>query len=192
VAESELLTWVARLAAGLDGAGVAHALAGGLALAVHAHARATVDIDIVVAADAESIERARIACADLGVLQTRRAIVAFKRLSMVRMVVPPAAGPEPIAVDLLLAPAALPVLARARRHTLGKQRIPVVSPEDLVLLKMLRASDQDVVDVRAIAAERALDTPYLERTARALGVLMRLRRALPLVTPAAARRSPRR
>jgi len=178
VAEPELLRWVARLAATLERAEVRHALAGGLALALHGQPRATVDIDLVVAPDPTSIERARTACASLGILQTRRAIVAFKRLSMVRMLVPPSAGPEPIAVDLLLAPAALPVLERARRHALGKQRIAVVSPEDLVLLKLLRASDQDVVDIRAVAAERALDRAYLEQRARALGVLTRLRRAL--------------
>ena len=178
MAEPELLHWVAALGSALDDAGVQHALAGGLALALHGQPRATVDIDLVIAPDADTIARARDACAALGILQTRRRVVAFKRVSMVRMIVPPSAGPEPIAVDLFLAPSALPVLERAQRHALGKRRIAVVSPEDLVLLKLLRASDQDVVDIRSIAAERSLDRAYLEQRARALGVLTRLRRAL--------------
>lgn len=45
-------------------------------------------------------------------------------------------------------------------------------------MKLMRLSDQDVADIRTLAARNRLDRRYLERQARALRLLTPLRRAL--------------
>jgi hypothetical protein len=176
--ESSLLAWVVRVAEALARAEVPHALAGGLALAVHGHPRATTDVDFVIAEDPAAIARARAALEAQGILQTRRPIIAFKRISMLRVIAAPESSPEPISIDLLIAPRALDVLARASSIAAGDSEVSVVSPEDLVLLKLLRASDQDILDIRALASDHALDRAYLARAAKALRITARLTRAL--------------
>ena len=137
MAETELLGWVVRLAEAMREAKIPHALAGGLALAVHGHPRATTDIDFVITADAEAIARARIALAELGILQTRRPLVKFRRISMLRVTAAPDSLREPISIDLLVPPEAMDQLfARIEDVTVGATAIAVVSREDLVLLKL--------------------------------------------------------
>lgn len=157
MAETELLGWVVRLAEALREAKIPHALAGGLALAVHGHPRATTDIDFVITADPEAIARARLVLAKLGILQTRRPIVKFRRIAMLRVTAAPELR-EPISIDLLVPPDAMDQLfARIEEVPVEATAIAVVSREDLVLLKLLRASDQDVLDIRALASKHPLD-----------------------------------
>lgn len=177
--EPDLLAWIVRLADALRRADVPHALAGGLALAVHGHPRATTDIDFVITSDAEAIARARKVLAELGILQTRRPIVKFQRISLLRVSAMPESMPEPIGIDFLVAPDELAALDRASAMLVLGSDVAVVSPEDLILLKLLRASDQDLVDIRVLAEKRALDRAYLARVARALKITPRLRKALP-------------
>lgn len=175
--DDTLLGWTARLHRGLRGAGVPHALAGGLALAIWARPRATIDIDLVIAADPDAVAATRAACAEAGLLQTRRRVTRFKRVSMLRMAVPPTRTRETIAVDLLLPPddLATPLLRRAvGRRVLGAT-VPVATAEDIVLLKLLRMSEQDRADIRAIRDEQRLDRGYLLRRAKQLRILTRLR-----------------
>jgi hypothetical protein len=107
-------------------------------------------------------------------------VVAFKRISLLRMVAAPP-DVEPISIDFLLLPPTFEgsVLGRAQRVAIRARSTPVVSPEDLVILKLLRSSAQDLADIQALEAEVALDRRYLLRQAKALRVVTRLRRALP-------------
>jgi hypothetical protein len=175
--ERSLLEWVASVSQALSGARVGHALAGGLAVAVWARPRATVDMDLVVPTDEESITRAREALAAAGLIQTRRKAVQFKRMGLLRLAIPPANGRETIVVDLLLLQPdlAAEVLGRAEARRVAGVDIPVASAEDTILLKLLRLSDQDRADIKAIAAETSLDRRYLRRWAEKLRVLSRLR-----------------
>jgi hypothetical protein len=175
--ERSLLDWVALVSRSLSAAGVGHALAGGLAVAVWARPRATVDMDIVVPTDEASIARAREALASAGLIQTRRRIAQFKRIGLLRLAIPPETGRETIVVDLLVLQADLAdeVLARATSRQVAGVEIPVASAEDTVLMKLLRLSDQDRADIKAIAAETSLDRRYLRRWAEKLRVLSRLR-----------------
>lgn len=178
--EPDLLAWVVRLAEALRTAGVPHALAGGLALAVHGQPRATTDIDFVITSDPDAIARARKVLADLGILQTRRPIVRFQQISLLRVIAAPASSPEPIAIGFIVPPPELDaVLDRAVVMPVMATEVAVVSPEDLVLLKLLRSSAQDLVDIAAMAANHPLDRAYLARLARALRITPRLRKALP-------------
>lgn len=192
MADADLIAWILRLSRALREAGVRHAIAGGLAVAAHGHARATTDIDLVIDAGAEAVKRAREAAASIGALQTRRAIVRFKRVALLRVLIAPDDSPEPIPVDLLLPPAELPALFdRARVAKLRDGAAPIVSVEDLILLKLFRASPTDLADIRALAAANALDRAYLDRTARALRITARLNTALSRASSSSRARSTR-
>lgn len=179
--DDPLLDWLGRLAGAFERHDVPYAFAGGLALAPYGAARATVDIDVVIAADPTIVARAREAAADAGLTQTNRRIASFKRISLLRMVAIGNAPGEPIAVDLLLVPGALEssVLKRTRAIPIGAVDAAFASPEDIVLLKLLRLTDQDMVDIRTLARRNPLDRRYLDRQARTLRILSRLQRALP-------------
>lgn len=75
---SSLLAWLERLVGSLAAHDVPYAIAGGLALAAWDCPRATTDLDLVIAADPEVIARTRIAAAEAGLLQTRRAVARFR------------------------------------------------------------------------------------------------------------------
>jgi hypothetical protein len=173
-----LLEWLGRLTGALSAAGVEYAVAGGLAVSAWAEPRATVDIDLVIRGDPAVLTVVRATARDAGLLQTNARVRAFRRVRLLRMLVPPGADPEPIAVDLLLPGDALTdaVLHNAKPLQLGRRRVRFASAEDTVLLKLLRDSDQDRVDIRALAAAAKLDRPYLRGWAKRLGVLTRLRR----------------
>lgn len=69
-------------------------------------------------------------------------------------------------------------LARTRRMRLGDAEFPVLAPEDVILYKSLGKRPKDYGPIEAIGDAFTLDTAYLERWARHLGVLSFLRRAL--------------
>lgn len=192
MAEPDLIAWTLRLSRALREAGVRHAIAGGLAVAAHGHARATADIDLVIEAEADAVKRAREAAASIGALQTRRAIAQFKRIGLLRVLLVPSGAIEPIPVDLLLPPAQLGGLFdRAHEAKLAGGTAPIVSVEDLILLKLLRASATDVADIRALAAANPLDRAYLARVARALRITARLNKALSPASSSSRARSTR-
>jgi hypothetical protein len=171
-----LLVWVARLSAAMQRRDVPHVVVGGLAIAAWARPRATVDIDLVVPESA--LSAVRDAARAAGVLQTGARAVAFKRLRLVRMIAPDDLAGEPIAVDVLLLPAALEkvVIERSISAKLGDRVLSIASPEDVIVLKLLRDSEQDRADIWAILSERRVSRRYIEGWARRLRVLGRWRR----------------
>lgn len=175
--DDTLLGWTVRIHRALRDAKVDHALAGGLALAVWARPRATVDIDLVIAAESVALAAAREACAEAGLQQTTRRVTRFKRVRMLRMAIAPTPRRETISVDLLIPPDPLvsAVLSRSVQRRIRGSMVPVASAEDLVLLKLLRFSDQDRADIAAIRAEHTLDRAYLRGSAEELRMLTRLR-----------------
>ena len=60
----------------------------------------------------------------------------------------------------------------------GDGDAPFASAEDVILLELMRDSDQDRADVRAILAAQPIDRVYLRAWARRLRLLARLRRYL--------------
>ena len=65
-------------------------------------------------------------------------------------------------------------LQRVTRVRIGRSRVPVISPEDLVITKILAGRPKDIDDVRGVLSERA-ETLDLERIR---GTLSRVEQAL--------------
>lgn len=175
-----LVDWLVRITAAFDENEIPYAVVGGLGLAAWGCARATTDLDLVIASSANTVDRSRVAAGAAGLLQARRGVIRFKKISMLRMVAAPSTG-EAFPVDLLLVPTTLEagLLSRVTRVPLGTSRAAFASPEDIMLLKLLRYSDQDRVDIRALAERNRLDKRYVAGRARSLRVLGHLRDALP-------------
>jgi hypothetical protein len=71
------------------------------------------------------------------------------------------------------------LLARRRRHEIDDLPIWFVSPEDLVLLKLLSGRPRDVADVGDVLfTQGQLDEEYLRAWAHELGVLDQLQGVL--------------
>lgn len=86
-----------------------------------------------------------------------------------------------IDVDVFLAESEFQqsVLARRREHRVAGKRAWFVSPEDLVLLKLIASRTRDLADVEDILlANPELDNAYMQRWAGPLGVENQLRSVL--------------
>ena len=179
MAERSLVEWVARASDALTRRAVRHAVVGAIALSVHGYVRATVDIDILI--EPHDLPKARVVLQELGFLQTQSKPLHFKRATIVRALVPSGPDGEPLIFDVVMVDERLATsaLQRAGVAEINELEVPIVSPEDLVLLKLLRDSDQDRIDIRNLAAQAALDRRYLRTKAKVLRIVSRLNRVLP-------------
>ncbi|MDQ3033404.1 MAG: nucleotidyltransferase [Myxococcota bacterium] len=164
---TDIPTLLAEAWAALGEAGAPCAVIGGCARNAYAEVRATKDVDLVVDADPESYPRVVAALARRG----------FRRGSAV--------GGEPGAVpdlelfrdeagrrvDILFAHTDFERSAlarRERREPYAGVEVWVVSPEDLIVYKVLAGRPQDRLDVLAMLGafeqtERRIDWAYVER-----------------------------
>ena len=136
----------------LESAGVAYALAGGLAVAIYATPRATEDIDILLAPD--HLERTTACLGPLGYKGAGAPMrVAGGRMEIQRLI--KIEGPDLLPVDLLLPgdPGLVGVLSDRRRIEWEGHPISVVSAAGLRTLKRLRGSAQDAADLEALGPE---------------------------------------
>jgi hypothetical protein len=140
-----------RVVRALDGAGVAYALVGGLALSLHARARSTDDIDVLIAE--RDLGAATTAIRPSG-YEARMApfTVAKGRLRIQRYL--KTVGAEIVLVDALLAREAehTEMLERAISMDSDSGRLRVVTRDDLRTLKRMRGSPQDLADLAALDA----------------------------------------
>jgi hypothetical protein len=171
---------LAEVIALLDANAAPYALIGGLAVGVHAQARATKDIDLAVNAGTDAARRVVAAMEARGFVARVHgvpgpgAVVRFSRTGddgLVRW------------VDLLFAgtPFEVDAVGRATVETVLGHPIAVVSPEDLLVYKLLAGRPQDVADVVAILREYGprLDRGHLDRACAAWDLgpeLLRLER----------------
>ena len=150
-----------------------YALAGGLAYSALVAPRATMDVDVLIlmpdrppAALFDGLRSA------LGVLAPHPEPMAFKRATIWRVI--GGEGEREVILDLILAE------SEFHRTALGRKRIvefaglslPIVAPEDLVLLKALADRPQDRVDIHGIitAYGAELDYEYVKKWAKQLGL----------------------
>jgi hypothetical protein len=151
----------------LDAAGMPYLLIGGLAVIALGEPRATADIDVVGFASAEQAEA----------LVKRAAAAGFEvrpeiELERLRETGTLRFRRGPFQLDIILA--SLPfedtAYTRSTRARLFGRKVPLPTPEDLILFKVLAGRDKDIVDAIGIARRHLarLDRRYLEQSIQAI------------------------
>ncbi len=163
--------------------GVAYVVMGGLAVRSYGIPRATYDVDFTAAIDRTRLPEFYRAVRELGYTVPEPYLtgwvdrVAGMPVVKVRLWL----EGRGVDVDIFLAESAYQdeVLARRVRQESEGRAVWMVSPEDLVLLKLLAHRPRDIADVGDILfTQGRLDETYLRRWANSLGVPEELERAL--------------
>jgi hypothetical protein len=127
---------------------IEYAVCGGIALGIHGFPRFTVDIDIVIRP--EDAEHAQDVAYQLGFLIKSRPMRFSRGATEIRRVVKidPTDGEDLILDFLLVTPAIEDVWSNRLSLPWRGGQIVVVSREGLIKLKLLRSSEQDLLDVK--------------------------------------------
>lgn len=148
-------------------------LFGAQAVLIWGRPRTTADVDVT--ADVDPADAANLV-ATMRELAFELRIADWVPFVAKTRVLPFVHGPTGIPVDVVLAGPGLEqqFLSRAIVTTIGSAEVPVMSPEDVVVTKLLAGRPKDLEDVRGIVRQRgaSLDADYVR------GVLRLLEQAL--------------
>ena len=162
---------------------VPYAVMGGIAVRLYGIPRPTHDIDFTAAIDQERLPEFYEAVQELGYTVPEQYAkgwidrVAGMPVVKLRLYL----QGHGIDVDLFLAESRFQrqLLARRRREHVDGLAVWFVSPEDLILLKLLSHRPRDLADIGDVLfTQGQLDETYLHKWAEQLGVLARLQRVL--------------
>lgn len=153
----------------LNASRIRYVIVGGLAAGYLGEPRATQDADLVTFLSSDDLERliafARRRRARVSAAAVRKgaATDAFFRFTIKGVQIDFMVGQTSFEFD---------VLSRRRHVRLFATKVPMASPEDVILMKLVSGRPQDWQDAKAILLRhaRTLDTRYLEHWARALRV----------------------
>jgi len=159
---------------------ITYAVMGGLAVRAHALPRPTFDVDFTIAISREALPALYQATEVLGYVvseaQTKGRVDQVQGLAVVKFQW--YVGERAVDVFLAETPFQVQMLQRARREQVGLQAL-IVSPEDLILLKLIAGRPKDRVDIADILfIQGTLDHNYLRQWAPRLGVAAELEAAL--------------
>jgi hypothetical protein len=165
-AESFLVQALSTLIAEFNRRGLHYALAGGWAYSALVEPRATTDIDLLMLIEQptrESIQSLLSSQFDSTVVHP--APMVFQGISIWRCV--GIRGGQDVVVDILLADSEYLKIALSRRRTVvfGDLNIPILTIEDLIVLKTLAGRLQDQADLEKIRArqdELHVDWSYVD------------------------------
>lgn len=167
---------------------------GGVAASLLGRPRVTGDVDAVVwIGDADwdaFVEAGR----RFGIVPRRPDALAFARRSRVLLL-----RHEPSTIDLDVSLGALPfeeeMIARARRHRLGRVSIPLPTPEDLIIMKAIAHRARDIADIESVLeANPGIDEARIRDLVREFAAILEapeLTTDLDRVLSAHRRRAPR-
>lgn len=177
---NDALREIARL---FESMGVRYAVMGGIAVRIHAIPRPTFDVDFTVALArdrlAEFFERASSAGYAVPESYPHRRVDTVAGMSLVKLRMFQESRGVDIDIFLAESPFQETLLGRRRHEEIEGDSICFVSPEDLVLLKLLAGRPRDLIDIQDVLFTQGnLDEAYLRHWARELGVVERLERAL--------------
>ena len=144
----------------LEGADVPYMVIGGLAVAAVGEPRMTADIDVVAFVSMDAAERLIAVAAAQGFRAADDEAERLRITGTLRF------HRDRFQLDVVVA--SLPFEERARERArprrLFDRDVPMPSPEDLLLFKVMAGRDKDLVDAVGIARRHAgrLDLPYLD------------------------------
>ena len=165
----------------LDADGIPYMITGSIAAGHYAQPRFTRDIDLVVELEPGDAERVSALFRNEFECDVEAIRSAIARQSIFNLIHIEAI----VKVDFVVrkgTPYHFEEFGRRRLSLIDDQPMWIVSPEDLILSKLLWAKDSrselQLRDVRhIISAQPSLDWPYLERWAESLGAIALLREA---------------
>jgi hypothetical protein len=146
------------------------ALIGGLAVSLRGQTRVTADVDYVVAT---SVERMLELVDKLDATDFAPLFAGVREVVEQSFILPVRHRATGIKVDLTIGLSGFEQQAvrRAGNLRIAKKLIPVATPEDLIVMKVIAGRPQDHLDVKALAATlgKTLDWYYCRVTAEELG-----------------------
>ena len=154
---------LARLARGLDGAGISYMVIGGQAVLLHGEPRLTRDIDVTIGVEASELARVRQAAEQIGLHPSVSDVEAFVRKTNV---LPLTDEPTAIRVDLIFSftPYESEAIRRAVGISFGGTTVRFATAEDLIIHKLVAGRPRDFEDVRGVLARHpSLDDAYLTK-----------------------------
>lgn len=164
----DLKVLLKKICAELRGNNLQFCLAGGWAVSMIGTARTTVDIDILIILD-EAIKKQVISTLDnsFNLIQSHEKEMEFKNITIWRNIVALKGKREPYMLDLLKAESNYlkAVIGRSVEIDYEGTKIPIISIEDLIVIKLASFRKQDQVDIEnLIHSGTPIDWEYLERT----------------------------
>jgi hypothetical protein len=167
----------------LERLGIPYALMGGIAVRIYGIPRPTYDIDFTIALDRARLPILFQSARDAGYTVPEEYVggwidqIAGMPLIKLRVYL----HERGIDIDIFLAesPFQKELLARRREARLNDSTAWFVSPEDLILLKLIAGRPRDIADVDDILfTQGPLDQDYMRSWAHQLGVVASLEKAL--------------
>jgi len=146
---------------------------GGIAVSVWGNPRATYDIDIVAQIDIEKIKDIlKIFHKNNFGYDEKKPLKSIQNLQFITLTYP--RKKNKIFIDLFIVRGDYfqEALKRKRIVKIFDLKIPVISPEDLILYKLLSRRERDMDDIRDILSlqKRNIDINYMKKWAEGLGV----------------------
>lgn len=122
---------------------------GGVAASLLGQARATADVDATILLDEQSLDHFLELAVQEGLRPRIPEAAAFAKRSSVLLL---EHEPTRVGVDLTIGrlPFEREAIARARSVLIGDLQFPLVTPEDLIVMKAVAHRPQDLQDIRAI------------------------------------------
>jgi Nucleotidyl transferase AbiEii toxin, Type IV TA system len=152
---------VVEIAAALESMKIDYMIIGGVANAIWGEPRATIDVDVTVA-----VENPDLAAAIAGLVRSFKAAVPDPEPFVRRTRVLPLNTTDGIRIDVIFALMSFEreAVGRATAMTFGDRQVRIITPEDLVLMKIISDRPRDLADAEALVRRRAdtLDRTYLE------------------------------
>lgn len=163
----DLPSLAAEISGDLTAAGIPHAISGAVAMAMHGFVRATVDLDLLVVAPKvrlpevlDIVRRRGFAGEDAELLRS----LATRYFAALH------SGPATVDIFVPAFPFHGRLMDRVVTMDVDGTPVPVVSVEDLIILKTLWYRAKDVADVKSLLAAAAgrVDATYLRSTLEGL------------------------
>ncbi len=163
--------------------GYRYGIMGGIAVRVLGIPRPTYDVDFTLAVSRDQLPELFDAAEEAGyhvpVAYRSGWVDTVANMPIVKMGMQ--LGTQGIDIDVFLAECSFQesLLARTSQHDIGGRLVWLVSPEDLIVLKVLANRDRDRGDVQDVLfIQGELDRDYMRHWAAKLGVLSNLEEAL--------------